>query len=38
MDRVSQLYDFQINEAKKRGSILTQKARVPVSSWISSRG
>lgn len=37
-DRMAQLYDFQINEAKKRGSILVQKARVPVSSWISARG
>ena len=38
LDRVGTIYDFQINEAKKRGSILVQKARVPVSSWISARG
>ena len=37
LDRVSQLYDFQINEAKKRGSILVQKNKIPASSWITAR-
>ncbi len=38
VDRAFQIYDMQINEAKKRGSILMQKQRAPVSSWISARG
>lgn len=38
LDRVGQIYDLQISEAKKRGSILVQKARVPVSPWLSMRG
>ncbi len=38
LDRVSQIYENQIQEAKQRGSILTQKPRLPVSSWISARG
>jgi hypothetical protein len=38
IDRATALYIEQIQEAKKRGSILTQKARLPVSSWISARG
>lgn len=38
LDHVSQLYDFQISLAKQRGSILIQKNRIPVASWISSRG
>lgn len=35
---IAALYDEQINMAKKRGSILIQKARAPVSPWISRRG
>lgn len=35
---VSNVYDFQINEAKKRGSIISPKPKLPVSSWISKRG
>lgn len=32
------IYDEQVNLARKRGAILNPKPRVPVSSWISSRG
>ncbi len=31
-------YDLQITTAKRRGSILIQKQRLPISSWISARG
>lgn len=38
LDRVAQIYENQIQEAKQRGSILTQKPRLPIGSWISARG
>ena len=38
VERAMQIYLEQINLARKRGSILTPKARLPVSPWISMRG
>lgn len=36
--KAAAIYDEQISLARNRGSILTQKPRAPVSSWISKRG
>ena len=38
LDRVMALYEEQVGMARQRGAILIQKARVPVSPWISKRG
>ena len=38
LERVGAIYIDQIAIARKRGSILSQKPRLPVSSWISRRG
>lgn len=35
---IAALYDQQISIARKRGSILVQKQRAPISPWISMRG
>lgn len=37
LDRVTALYEEQMGIARQRGAILIQKARVPVSPWISKR-
>lgn len=36
-NRVSGIYDFQIEKAKQRGSILIQKPRAPASPWLTAR-
>jgi len=38
VQRAMFIYDNQISEARKNNSIISQKPRTPVSSWISARG
>lgn len=38
LDRAMMIYDEQIGFARQRNSIVIQKPRAPVSSWISKRG